>query len=67
MINILLCLVVALVIAAAVLGVVRAALALEPLASVRPFGGLLYALIVLLIVLVVVQYCFGGLHDFRHL
>lgn len=58
MINLVICLVVALIIAAAVLGVVRAVLALPPMANFAPYGGVIYALILLLVVLIVIGYCF---------
>ena len=49
--NLIVCLIIALVVAAAVLGVVRAVLALPPMANIAPYGGVIYALILLLIVL----------------
>ncbi len=58
MISLVICLVVALIIAAAVLGVVRAVLALPPMANMAPYGGVIYALILLLMVLIVIGYCF---------
>jgi hypothetical protein len=56
--NLIICLVIALIVAAAVLGVVRAVLALPPMANLAPYGGVIYALILLLMVLAVVGYCF---------
>ncbi len=66
MIDLLICLIVALLVAAAVLAVVRALLALPPLAGFAPYGGVIYALVVLLIVLIIVEYCLGGLPLHRH-
>jgi hypothetical protein len=60
MIDMLICLLIAIVVAALVLGVVRALLALEPLASIKPYGTLLYAIVLLLIGLIVIQYCVVG-------
>jgi hypothetical protein len=40
--------------------VVRAILALPAWAGFAPYGGVIYALIVLLVVLVVIQFCFGA-------
>ena len=60
MIDLVICLIIALIVAAAVLGVVRALLALEPFTTVAPYGGVIYALIVLLIILLVINYCFGA-------
>jgi len=58
MISLVICLILALVVAAAVLFVVRAILSLPFFASVQPFANVIYALIVLLIVLVVINTCF---------
>ncbi len=60
MIGLIICLIIALVVAAAVLGVLRAVLALPPMAGFAPYGGVIYALVVLLVVLLVIQYCFFG-------
>lgn len=57
--GLIICLIIALVIAAAVLGVVRAVLALPGWAGFAPYGGVIYALIVLLIVLAIINQCFG--------
>jgi hypothetical protein len=57
--NLILCLIVALIVAGAVMGVVRAVLALESWSWFAPYGGVIYALIVLLIVLAIINYCFG--------
>ena len=55
MIGFLIWLIVVLIIAGAVLGVVRAALAIPSIAAaVAPFGGLIYALVILVIVLLLV-------------
>lgn len=59
MIDLVICLIIALVVAAAVLGVVRALFALPPLANLAPYSGVIYALVLLLAVLLVIQYCFG--------
>lgn len=59
MIGLVICLIVALVIAGAMMGVVRAVLALPGSAGFAPYGGVIYALIVLLVVLIVINYCFG--------
>ena len=56
--NLIICLIVALLVAAAVLGVVRAVLALPPMATLAPYGGVIYALILLLVVLAVIDFCF---------
>lgn len=60
-IDLIICLIIALIIAGAVLAVVRELVRLEGWAWLRPYGGVIYALIVLLVVLVVIQFCFGGL------
>jgi hypothetical protein len=60
MIDLLICLLVAIVIAAAVLAVVRAILALPPLSGVAPYGGVFYAIVVLILILLVVRFCIGG-------
>jgi hypothetical protein len=60
MIGLIICLIIALVVAAAVMGVVRALLALPAWAGFAPYGGVIYALIVLLVVLAVISYCFGA-------
>jgi hypothetical protein len=57
MIDTLICLLVAIVVGAGVLGVVRAVLALPPMAGIKPYGGLFYAIAVLLIILLVVKFC----------
>jgi hypothetical protein len=62
MISLLICLIIALIVAAAVMGVVRAVLALPTFAGFAPYGGVIYALIVLLVVLLVIQYCFPEFH-----
>jgi len=59
MIDLIICLIIALIIAGAIMGVVRAILALPGWNSFAPYGGVIYALIVLLAVLVVINYCFG--------
>jgi hypothetical protein len=59
MIGLVICLIIALVIGGAVMGVVRAVLALPGWAGFAPYGGVIYALIVLLCVLMVISYCFG--------
>jgi hypothetical protein len=59
MIPLIICLIIALVVAGAVMGVVRAVLALPGSASFAPYGNVIYALIVLLVVLVIISYCFG--------
>jgi hypothetical protein len=61
--SLIICLIIALIIAGAVMGVVRAVLALPDWAGFAPYGGVIYALIVLLVVLAVISYCFG--YDFR--
>ncbi len=50
----------ALLVIAAVLGLVKAVLALEPFASFQPYANVIYALIVLLCVLLIVQGLNGG-------
>jgi hypothetical protein len=60
MIGLLICLLLAIVVAAAVMGVVRAVLALPPMNALAPYGGLFYAVVVLLVVLLVIEYCFSG-------
>ncbi len=60
MIGLLIWLIVVLLIAAAVLGVVRALFALPPLASLAPYTGVIYALIVLVIVLIIADAILGG-------
>jgi hypothetical protein len=59
MIGLVICLIVALVIGGAVMGVVRAVLAMPGSSAIAPYGGVIYALIVLLMVLLVISYCFG--------
>jgi hypothetical protein len=59
LIPLIICLIIALVVAGAVMGVVRAVLALPNWAGFAPYGNVIYALIVLLVVLVVINYCFG--------
>lgn len=61
MISLLIWIVVAIVICAAVLGVVRALLATPLFAGLAPYGGLIYALVVLILVLICVQLFYGGL------
>ncbi len=60
LISLVICLIIALLITAAVLGVLRAVLALPPLSGLAPYGGVIYALVVLLAILIIVSYCFGG-------
>ena len=60
MIALLIWFIVVIIVVAAVLGVVKAALALPPLADLQPYTSVIYALIVLLIVLVVVSMFYGG-------
>ncbi len=60
MIGLLIWFLVVLIVAGAVLSVVRAALATPLLAWVAPYAGLIYALVVLLIVLLVVQAFYGS-------
>lgn len=61
MVGLVVCLVIAIIVAAAALGVVKALLALPPMASLAPYNGVIYALIVLLVILLIIQYCFGGI------
>lgn len=61
MIGLLIYLVIVLIVAAAVLGVVRALLALPGFNGLQPFAGLIYALIVLIAVLWVVSIFYGGI------
>lgn len=58
--GLIICLIVALLVSAAVLGVARAVLSLPPLANLAPYGSVVYALIVLLVVLAVISFCFPG-------
>ena len=58
MISIVICLIIAIIVAAAFMGVVRAVLQLPAWGGLAPYGGVIYALIVLLVVLVVIQYLF---------
>lgn len=60
MIELLICIIIAVIVAACVLGVVKAILALPPFVSLAPYGGVLYALVVLLVVLVAISYCYPG-------
>jgi hypothetical protein len=60
MIGLIIWLIVVLLVAGAVLGVVRAVLATPLFAAVQPYGNVIYALIVLLLVLVIVQMFYGG-------
>lgn len=61
MIDLLICLIIALLIAGAVLGVLHALLAIEPFkTSYAPFAQLIYALAVLLALLLVLGACLGG-------
>jgi hypothetical protein len=53
-------LVCALLVAGALLGVVRAVLATPPFANVQPYANVIYALVVLLIVLVLVSMFMNG-------
>ena len=63
--GLIICLLLALVVAAAVMGVVRAVLALPAWTGFAPYGGVIYALAVLLVVLAVIQFCFGGFHNLK--
>ncbi len=67
MIDLLICLIIALLIAGAVLAVIRALLSVPQFSGFAPYGNVIYALAVLLVVLCVVEYCFGGLPLHRHL
>jgi hypothetical protein len=60
MIELIIWLIVVLLVGAAILGVVRAVLALPPFETVRPYGNVVYALIVLLVILVAVSRFPGG-------
>lgn len=60
LIALLLWLIVVVLVAGAVLGVVRAILATPPFESIAPYGGVIYALIVLLVVLVAVSLVYYG-------
>jgi hypothetical protein len=60
MIDVVVCLIIALLVAAALLGVVNAVLSLPPFSGFAPYSRVIYALIVLLIVLLVIQYCLVG-------
>jgi len=60
MIGLLIWLIVVLLVAGAVLGVVRAILSTPPFAAFQPYGNVIYALIVLVIVLIVVGAFYGG-------
>lgn len=60
MIGLILWLICVLLIAGAVLGVVKALLACQPFASFQPYANVVYALIVLLIVLVCVSAFYAG-------
>lgn len=57
--SLIICLIIALVVAGAFMAVVRAVLALPGWAGFAPYGGVIYALIVLLVVLAVIDYCFN--------
>lgn len=60
LITLLIWLVAVVLVVAAVLGVVRALLALPMFAGMQPYTALIYALIVLIIVLIVVSMFVGG-------
>ncbi len=60
MIGLLIWLIVVLLIAGAVLAVVRAVLATPLFVSIQPYGNVVYALIVLVIVLIIVQLFYIG-------
>ena len=60
MIDLLIWIVVVLIVAGAVLGVVRALLATPPFSGYQPYAGLIYALIVLIIVLICVSLFYSG-------
>ncbi len=60
MIGLLIWLIVVVLIAGAVLAVVRAVLATPLFASMQPYGHVVYALIVLVIVLIIVQMFYAG-------
>ena len=60
MISLLIWFLVIVIVAAAVLAVVRAALALPIFAGLAPYTNLVYALVVLLIILAVVQMFYGS-------
>lgn len=65
MIELLICLIVAILVASAVLGLVSALLQLPSLGHVQAYGNVLYALIVVILVLILIGYCFPGhLHRF---
>lgn len=65
MISLLITLIVVLLVAAAVLGVVKALLALPPFANLQPYANVIYALIVLLVILIAVSYLGYGPPDLR--
>lgn len=58
--KVLICLLIAIVIAAAFMALVRAILALPPFIDLAPYGGVIYALIVLIVVIAVINYCYPG-------
>ena len=60
MIALLIWFLVVIIVVAAVLGFVRALLALPPFANLQPYTNVIYALIVLIIVLIVVSMFYGG-------
>jgi Mg2+/Co2+ transporter CorB len=60
MISLLIWLVCVLLIAGAVLGVVRAVLATPAAATFQPYAGVIYALVVLIVVLLIVSLFYGG-------
>ena len=57
MIETLICLLIAIVLAAAFLAIVRAVLALPPMAGIAPYGGVFYAVAVLIVLLLVIKFC----------
>lgn len=65
MIGFIIWLVIVLFVAAAVLGVVRALLALPIFQNLQPYVNVIYALIVLLMILIIVQMMYSGVpYDF---
>lgn len=60
MIGFLIWLVCVLLIVAAVLGLLRAVLALPPFSGLAPYTGVVYALVVLIVVLIIVDAIYGG-------
>lgn len=57
--SIIICLIVALLLSYGVLRVAQAILSLPRAATFAPYGDVIYALIVLLIILVIIDICFG--------